>query len=167
MNNQTGLHFWRKLAWGTAIAGWFGFSNKAEAQKYTPHPVSTNDFIQGNKRVQTQTDSMKNSVTFAFYDAKTGKPIQGIYGTMQGTISFSADTTNRCTVHIPDSLNGKKATFYFYGEDYQYKEMAIDLAKLPIKKKIYLDYQAHKVMVNGGLGFRDVNKNNLLNADVK
>jgi hypothetical protein len=159
--------FLRNAAWVTALASWFGFSNKADAQqKYTPHPVRMTDGTQPNDRVQTHADSIKNSVTFSFYDAKSGKPISYIYGTMQGTISFAGDSTCRCRVTVPDSLIGKKALFYFYSEDYEGKEMLIDLARLPMKKKIYLNFLAHKVMVNGGLGMRNI-PNDKLNADVK
>lgn len=150
--------FFNKLAWGTAIASWFGLAFKVKAQDTTTlrgkvaivQPLNTKD------KTQYADNNTKNKYTFILLDASTKQPIPDGYVTLNSQ-SYNCNDKGVCSVQVPENLIGDKATLYFNGYNYNQKEMEIDFKGLPREKKIYLTYEQRHIMVNGGMVARPQN----------
>lgn len=144
--------FFKNLIWGTAIAGWLGLADKADAQA-THTPVMTEQVIQANKTSNNKQDTLKAYLTLTFIDSATQQIIPelnvSIYS--DGFSEYSqTDENGVAQINILRSMIGKKISLTLESNYYLYKAIEIKIPSTPLRKKLPVVIE-HAQLLNGGI----------------
>jgi len=155
--------FFKKLFWGTAIASWFGLVNKTDAKNpAAPKTVQTTNATLNRNTEMSDKDSLKKAISLSFYDETSKQAIPYVTVTLvvngSAEQSYATSSNGVCEISLPGNMLGKKLTFECSATEYTEKQIELKVSSTPVNKKVYLKFEPRRIMVNGGLGMRPMDK---------
>jgi hypothetical protein len=142
--------FFKKLFLGTAIAGWLGLSDKADAQ-VTTTPAQTDQMaVVGKvKLTEEKQDTLKGYISLTLFDSQSKQPLRYASVTIQaGSYIFysQGDEKGRVKLTILSGMIGSKAVLSISTSNYIYKATEFVIANKPMTKKLYVEEEERQML---------------------